>query len=102
MGPYRDYEANDLIAQAVGGPAMFSQGQPGREPLKYVGNTGQYYAGMTAALAVTGAVFAAKPTVKATSTATTEKMLLRSHVMGALPPQTLLGAVLLHSQLGSP
>ncbi|MEE9285399.1 MAG: CoA transferase, partial [Dehalococcoidia bacterium] len=59
-GPYRDYKAVDLIAQAVGGPAMYSQGMQGREPLKYPGNTGQFFAGTTAAVAAMGAVFAAR------------------------------------------
>ncbi|MCH7553109.1 MAG: CoA transferase [Chloroflexi bacterium] len=59
-GPNRDWEAVDLIAQATGGGAMYSHGILGEEPLKFAGNTGQYYAGAMAALATVGAAFAAK------------------------------------------
>ena len=59
-GPYRDYEAVDLVVQAVGGPGMFFHGMAGREPLKYAGNTGQYFAGLSAAIATAGAAVSAR------------------------------------------
>ncbi len=59
-GPYRDYEAVDLISQAFGGPLMYAQGYPNKSPLKYAGNTGQYYAGLAAALAAVAAAGVSK------------------------------------------
>lgn len=59
-GPYRDYEAVDLIAQAYGGPLMYGQGLAEKTPLKFAGNSGLYYAGVMAALAAMGAVLFAK------------------------------------------
>ena len=59
-GPYRDFEGEDLIVQAIGGPGMDAHGMVGREPLKYGGNTGQYFAGLSAAIATAGAAIEAK------------------------------------------
>jgi crotonobetainyl-CoA:carnitine CoA-transferase CaiB-like acyl-CoA transferase len=46
-GPYRDYKATDIVAQAMGG-LMFITGQPDREPLKIGGSQAQYNGGTAA------------------------------------------------------
>ena len=46
-GPYRDYEASDLVAQAVGA-LMHTVGLPDKEPLKIGGNAGLYATGVSA------------------------------------------------------
>ena len=50
-GPHRDHEFTELTVFATGG-AMYREGVPDREPLRYGGETAQYFAG-TAAAAVT-------------------------------------------------
>jgi crotonobetainyl-CoA:carnitine CoA-transferase CaiB-like acyl-CoA transferase len=46
-GPYRDYQGEELIAQAVGA-LMHTIGVPDREPLRIGGNTAMYTTGMSA------------------------------------------------------
>lgn len=46
-GPYRDYEATDLVALAMGG-LLYISGEPGREPLKLGGHPSEYFAGLAA------------------------------------------------------
>ena len=47
-GPYRDYEFTELTVFATSG-AMYREGLPDREPLRYGGEMAQYYAGSAAA-----------------------------------------------------
>jgi crotonobetainyl-CoA:carnitine CoA-transferase CaiB-like acyl-CoA transferase len=55
-GPYRDYKANDLILQAMGG-WMYQTGDPDREPLKISGNiVGPYVPGLYAAIGTLAAI----------------------------------------------
>lgn len=57
-GPYRDYEATELIAEAIAGTSASSpEGKADREPLKYPGEMLQYLAGTTAAAATLMAYF---------------------------------------------
>lgn len=56
-GPHKDYEFTELTIFAMGG-AMHREGLPDREPLKYGGEIGQYFAGTAAAAATMTALFA--------------------------------------------
>ena len=60
-GPHKDYEFTELTIFAMGG-AMHREGLPDREPLKYGGEMGQYFAGTAAAAATMTALFAAAMT----------------------------------------
>lgn len=55
-GPYRDYQANELVLYALGG-LMSLTGDSGAPPLVEGGNVTQYIAGQTAFVATTGALF---------------------------------------------
>jgi crotonobetainyl-CoA:carnitine CoA-transferase CaiB-like acyl-CoA transferase len=55
-GPYRDYNATDIVAYALGGP-MYSTGIPEREPLKLYTNTVQFQAGVSASVATMIALY---------------------------------------------
>ena len=57
-GPHKDYQFTELTIFAAGG-AMYREGGPEREPLKYGGEMAQYYAGVAAASATTAASFKA-------------------------------------------
>jgi CoA:oxalate CoA-transferase len=57
-GPYRDYKATEIIAEALGG-YMYLVGTYDREPVKSGIYLAQYYAGATAAAAALTATFAA-------------------------------------------
>jgi len=57
-GPYRDYEASEIVLYGMGG-AMNSTGTP-EQPLKLAGFLTQYHAGTVAAVATMGALFAGK------------------------------------------
>lgn len=46
-GPYRDYQATDLVALALGG-LLYISGEPTREPLKLGGHPSEYFAGLSA------------------------------------------------------
>lgn len=46
-GPYRDWEASDLTALALGG-SLYIAGDEDREPLKIGGRPAQFYAGLSA------------------------------------------------------
>lgn len=54
-GPYRDFEATDLIASALSG-TQFDSGEPEREPLRYYGYQPSYQAGIHAAMAIVAAL----------------------------------------------
>jgi len=58
-GPYRDFKATEIVEYAMGGE-MCSTGIANREPLKLGGNVVQYQAGTVAAVAVMGALIAAR------------------------------------------
>ena len=60
-GPHKDYEYTELTIFAMGG-AMHREGLPDREPLKYGGEIGQYFAAAAAAAATMTALFAAAMT----------------------------------------
>ena len=55
-GPYRFYEYDELTVFAMTG-AMHREGLPERYPVRYGGETSQYFAGNTAASATTAALF---------------------------------------------
>jgi len=55
-GPYRDYEASELIIYGMGG-AMLMTGQPGRYPLKLGGTVTLLQGGSVAAVATLAAFF---------------------------------------------
>ena len=57
-GPYRDYQFTELTLFAMTG-AMFREGIPEREPLKYGGEITQYFAGCTGAAVTMSATFKA-------------------------------------------
>ena len=57
-GPHKDYQFTELTIFAAGG-AMYREGGPEREPLKYGGEMAQYFAGVAAASATTAASFKA-------------------------------------------
>lgn len=46
-GPYRDYEATDLVAMALGG-ILYITGEQAREPLKIGGQPSLYFSGLSA------------------------------------------------------
>lgn len=46
-GPYRDYQATDLVALALGG-LLYISGEPAREPLRLGGHPSEYFAGLSA------------------------------------------------------
>jgi crotonobetainyl-CoA:carnitine CoA-transferase CaiB-like acyl-CoA transferase len=54
-GPYRDYEASDLVVFAMGGE-MYSMGRPDREPVKQGGTAALYQSAAVTAAAAMGAV----------------------------------------------
>ena len=58
-GPYRNYEATNLVLQAMGGP-MSSSGMPGQPPLRKPGNTSSYSVGIMAAEATLACLLAAE------------------------------------------
>ena len=60
-GPHKDYQFTELTIFAAGG-AMFREGSPDREPLRYGGEIAQYFAGVAAASATTAASFKASMT----------------------------------------
>ena len=55
-GVHKDYEFTELTIFAMTG-AMYREGLPDRHPLKYAGETAQYYAGTAAAVVTTAACF---------------------------------------------
>ena len=55
-GPYRDYLANEIVAEALGG-LLFTIGLPGREPLKMGGNPALHSAGGAAFSAIMAALW---------------------------------------------
>lgn len=55
-GPYRDYLANELILQAIGG-VMYPVGLPEREPIKVGGNLALHNAGSAAFSAIMAALW---------------------------------------------
>ena len=57
-GPYQDYQFTELTLFAMTG-AMFREGIPEREPLKYGGEITQYFAGCTGAAVTMSATFKA-------------------------------------------
>lgn len=58
-GPYRDYKATEIVAEALGG-YMYLLGAYDREPVKSGIYLAQYYAGATAAAATLAATYAAE------------------------------------------
>lgn len=58
-GPYRDYDASNLVLQAMGGP-MSSSGMPDDPPLRKPGNTSLYSIGIMAAEATIACLLAAE------------------------------------------
>ena len=60
-GPYRDYKATEMILFSMG-PHMITEGEPGREPLRFPGYKTQYLAGTHAAAVTMGAFFGSKST----------------------------------------
>lgn len=54
-GPYADYQGEELIHYAVGGP-LSASGNPAREPVKMGGDLGQYQCGAVGAVAALGAL----------------------------------------------
>ena len=60
-GPHKDYQYTELTIFATGG-AMFREGRPDREPLKYGGEMGQYFAGTAASSVTMAACFRAAVT----------------------------------------
>ena len=57
-GPYRDYKATEIVAEALGG-YMYLLGDYGREPVKSGINLAQYYAGAAGAAAALAATYGA-------------------------------------------
>ena len=55
-GPYRDYKATEIVADAMGGWSTII-GHPDREPLKPGGNQAQFVAGLFGALGTMGAYY---------------------------------------------
>lgn len=56
-GPYRDYDATDIMVYAMGGQ-MVSQGAPDREPINLAPNVVLYTVGLHVAMATLGAFYA--------------------------------------------
>ncbi len=59
-GPYRDYQATDIMVYAMGGQ-MISQGLPDREPVNLAPNVVLYTVGLHVAMATMGAFSAVEP-----------------------------------------
>ncbi|HIA75991.1 MAG TPA: CoA transferase [Dehalococcoidia bacterium] len=55
-GPYKNFHYDELALFAMTG-AMYREGLPDREPLRYSGEIAQYFAGNAAAAATTAALF---------------------------------------------
>ena len=60
-GPYRSYKSQEIGVFAMSG-RMYPHGEPDREPLRYGPDISWYQAGATAAVAVLGALLAARAT----------------------------------------
>jgi crotonobetainyl-CoA:carnitine CoA-transferase CaiB-like acyl-CoA transferase len=58
-GPYRDFKGSDLVLYAFGGE-MYSMGETNREPMKMAGAAALFESGASAAVAIFGAVYAAR------------------------------------------
>lgn len=58
-GPYRDYKGSELVLYGFAGE-MYSMGEPDREPVKMVGTAALFESGSASAVAIMGALFAAK------------------------------------------
>ena len=56
-GPYRDFEASDIVVHALSGE-LYLAGRPEREPLKKGGNLSEYHGGLNGHLSVMAALFA--------------------------------------------
>ncbi len=54
-GPYRDFVANELVGQALGG-YLYITGHPGQPPVKICGNVGQYQGGLHGAVGTMTAI----------------------------------------------
>jgi formyl-CoA transferase len=62
-GPYRDYQATELVAQALGG-LLYISGEATREPLKLGGYPSEYLAGFSAFSGAMIAVYHAEATAE--------------------------------------
>ena len=91
-GPYRNYEATDIVAAAMSG-LMYHSGDSDREPLRNALNQSFYVAGINAAVATTAALFQRMSTGLGQSIDVSTVECLASHLVQAMPYYSYMGAI---------
>lgn len=91
-GPYRDFEATDIVAVAMSG-LMYHSGDSDREPLRNALNQSFYVAGINASVATTAALFQRMATGLGQSIDVSTIECLASHLVQAVPYYSYMGAI---------
>ena len=91
-GPYRDYQATDIIAVAMSG-LMYHSGDSDREPLRNALHQSFYVAGINAAVATTAALFQRMTTGFGQAIDVSTVECLASHLVQAVPYYSYMGAI---------
>ena len=91
-GPYRNYEATDIVVAAMSG-LMYHSGDSDREPLRNALNQSFYVAGINAAVATTAALFQRMSTGLGQSIDVSTVECLASHLVQAMPYYSYMGAI---------
>lgn len=91
-GPYRDFEATDIVACAVSG-LMYHSGDSDREPLRNVLDQSFYVAGANAAAATLAALFQRLSTGEGQYVDVSVVECLACHLVQAVPYYSYMGAI---------
>jgi crotonobetainyl-CoA:carnitine CoA-transferase CaiB-like acyl-CoA transferase len=91
-GPYRDFEATDIVACAVSG-LMYHSGDSDREPLRNALDQSFYVAGANAAAATLAALFQRLTTGQGQHVDVSVVECLASHLVQAVPYYSYMGAI---------
>mgnify|MGYP001173232698 CR=1 FL=1 len=91
-GPYRDFEATDIVACAVSG-LMYHSGDSDREPLRNALDQSFYVAGANAAAATLAALFQRFTTERGQHVDVSVVECMASHLVQAVPYYSYMGAI---------
>ena len=91
-GPYRDYQATDIVTYALSG-LMYHSGDSDQEPLRNVLDQSFYVAGITAAAATQVALFARLTSGEGQHVDVSAAECLGAHLVQPLPYYNYMGAV---------